>query len=349
MSLFQFSVPSASASSNNRPTIILPPPRDISGLQDRRSHHHNQIRPSEHQRSSTSTQRHQLPSISSLTSRPAHSSSSRTSFIPTQSGSTFSHWAAQDPFDTLPRPRRSVLLSARPPLFSNNNLGPSESRRADGTLPFAPSPPSSQAGSARQPRPLGQRQSTPYNSSTTFTTSRASTSSDSESATAAMPAPRQTRKRRATTDLTASSPSASPAPSTISNKRRATRTSTASSDRPLASSFRAPAQRKRTAPLRRTDTKKEPPADEPIVFDSSDVEQGTEYKVIDLVDKDEVLPAPEPDPAEPEKEKNTVKLGTFQCVICMDDVTDLTVTHCGMSLLPLPQQTSPPPHLRYFY
>lgn len=29
------------------------------------------------------------------------------------------------------------------------------------------------------------------------------------------------------------------------------------------------------------------------------------------------------------KADNRVKLGKFQCVICMDDVTALTVTHCG--------------------
>ena len=30
------------------------------------------------------------------------------------------------------------------------------------------------------------------------------------------------------------------------------------------------------------------------------------------------------------KVDNRVKLGNFQCVICMDNVTSLTVTHCGM-------------------
>lgn len=29
------------------------------------------------------------------------------------------------------------------------------------------------------------------------------------------------------------------------------------------------------------------------------------------------------------------KLAEFQCIICMDDPTDLTVTHCGM-FLPVP-------------
>ena len=47
---------------------------------------------------------------------------------------------------------------------------------------------------------------------------------------------------------------------------------------------------------------------------------------IDLSNVDEVpkeLIAPRID--------NRVKLGQFQCVICMDNVTSLTVTHCGMS------------------
>ncbi|KAK3302449.1 uncharacterized protein B0T15DRAFT_496914 [Chaetomium strumarium] len=47
-------------------------------------------------------------------------------------------------------------------------------------------------------------------------------------------------------------------------------------------------------------------------------------EVVDLVDKDEV-------PAEilNKKEKKWVKLGALDCVICMDNATDLTVTHCG--------------------
>ncbi|GAB1320191.1 hypothetical protein MFIFM68171_10401 [Madurella fahalii] len=49
-----------------------------------------------------------------------------------------------------------------------------------------------------------------------------------------------------------------------------------------------------------------------------------DHDVVDLVDMDEV-------PAEirSQKTKNYVKLSAFNCVICMDDVTDLTVTHCG--------------------
>ena len=47
--------------------------------------------------------------------------------------------------------------------------------------------------------------------------------------------------------------------------------------------------------------------------------------VVDLADTDEV---PESMRAKP-KPKNEIKLGAFQCVICMDNVTGLTVTHCG--------------------
>ncbi|KAB5557906.1 hypothetical protein GE09DRAFT_1221048 [Coniochaeta sp. 2T2.1] len=134
-----------------------------------------------------------------------------------------------------------------------------------------------------------------------------------------MPAPRNSRKRRATEE--SSDPfESSPAPSTRSSKRLATaRASTSSADRPEPSSIRAAAP-KRKAPVKRTATKKEP-VEEPITFESSDIEEVEE--VIDLVDKDVPDEPPKPKP------ENTVKLGQFQCVICMDDVTDLTVTHCG--------------------
>lgn len=50
-----------------------------------------------------------------------------------------------------------------------------------------------------------------------------------------------------------------------------------------------------------------------------------DIKVVDLVDTEEV---PE-SVSKPKKRKNEVRLGCFQCVICMDDVKSLTVTHCG--------------------
>ena len=52
---------------------------------------------------------------------------------------------------------------------------------------------------------------------------------------------------------------------------------------------------------------------------------------IDLTEANEVpeeLKKPEVD--------NRIKISTFQCVICMDDCTTLSVTHCGKSFIPSP-------------
>ncbi|KAK6207523.1 hypothetical protein QIS74_12604 [Colletotrichum tabaci] len=46
--------------------------------------------------------------------------------------------------------------------------------------------------------------------------------------------------------------------------------------------------------------------------------------VIDLADANEV-----PEDLKAPKEDKRIKISAFQCVICMDDVTALTVTHCG--------------------
>jgi hypothetical protein len=51
-----------------------------------------------------------------------------------------------------------------------------------------------------------------------------------------------------------------------------------------------------------------------------------EYTTIDLTEATDV---PE-ELKKPEVDKR-VKLSAFQCVICMDDVTGLTLTHCGKS------------------
>ncbi|KAK1999924.1 hypothetical protein LX36DRAFT_654969 [Colletotrichum falcatum] len=52
--------------------------------------------------------------------------------------------------------------------------------------------------------------------------------------------------------------------------------------------------------------------------------KGKDEDVIDLADANEV-----PEGLKAPKEDNRVKISAFQCVICMDDVTALTVTHCG--------------------
>lgn len=56
-----------------------------------------------------------------------------------------------------------------------------------------------------------------------------------------------------------------------------------------------------------------------------------DFTTIDLTEVNDVpeeLKKPEVD--------NRVKLSAFQCVICMDDVTGLTLTHCGKLCLALP-------------
>lgn len=52
--------------------------------------------------------------------------------------------------------------------------------------------------------------------------------------------------------------------------------------------------------------------------------KGEDIDTVDLTETNEVLE----DPKTPEKD-NRIKLAAFQCVICMDDCVNLTVTHCG--------------------
>ncbi|KAI1247648.1 hypothetical protein MGN70_011539 [Eutypa lata] len=59
-------------------------------------------------------------------------------------------------------------------------------------------------------------------------------------------------------------------------------------------------------------------------FDSPRKVEIESHDSIDLSNADEV-----PEEFLAPKVDNRVKLGNFQCVICMDDVSALTVTHCG--------------------
>ncbi|KAK5664009.1 hypothetical protein OQA88_223 [Cercophora sp. LCS_1] len=59
---------------------------------------------------------------------------------------------------------------------------------------------------------------------------------------------------------------------------------------------------------------------------SSDVfGEGTDVKLVDLVDTEEV---PDEIKAE-EPKKEMVRLSGYNCVVCMDHVADMTSTHCG--------------------
>lgn len=94
-----------------------------------------------------------------------------------------------------------------------------------------------------------------------------------------------------------------------------------------------PAKRRRTSqtPSRPTISTKRPAAttsSATIITDSLDDSSDLEeigVEVVDLADTEEIPQKPVLEP----KEDNSVKLGAFQCVICMDDVTALSVTYCG--------------------
>ncbi|KAK4175027.1 hypothetical protein QBC36DRAFT_355895 [Triangularia setosa] len=64
-------------------------------------------------------------------------------------------------------------------------------------------------------------------------------------------------------------------------------------------------------------------------LDEDDLFADNDVEVIDLVEKDVPDLTPEEKEKVEDKKENWIKLSQFQCVICMDDVTDLTVTYCG--------------------
>lgn len=66
-----------------------------------------------------------------------------------------------------------------------------------------------------------------------------------------------------------------------------------------------------------------PPKSDPLERAESD----NESDIIDLRDLSKV---PELLLQRQREKAERVKLGSFQCAICMDDATTLTVTHCGM-------------------
>ncbi|KAK2011106.1 hypothetical protein LZ32DRAFT_680213 [Colletotrichum eremochloae] len=92
----------------------------------------------------------------------------------------------------------------------------------------------------------------------------------------------------------------------------------------------APKRRRTSQPqtVRNQTTTPGPLAPDDDIFGEVEVDskkgKGKDEEVIDLADANEV-----PEGLKAPKEDNRVKISAFQCVICMDDVTALTVTHCG--------------------
>lgn len=73
---------------------------------------------------------------------------------------------------------------------------------------------------------------------------------------------------------------------------------------------------------------------EAFEIDDDDLFGDNDPEVVDLVDKDVADLTSDEKEKEEDRKKNWVKLSQFQCVICMDGVTDLTVTYCGKSFFP---------------
>lgn len=65
---------------------------------------------------------------------------------------------------------------------------------------------------------------------------------------------------------------------------------------------------------------------ENLTTQGSEIVDGEELTTIDLTEANKV-----PEELKKPQEDNRIKISKFQCVICMDDVTTLTVTHCGKS------------------
>ncbi|RYC77129.1 hypothetical protein BFJ63_vAg19997 [Fusarium oxysporum f. sp. narcissi] len=102
------------------------------------------------------------------------------------------------------------------------------------------------------------------------------------------------------------------------SKRRRTSTTAAPAAPP------SPTPRHRNSPATRKDMDVEELFGKKPTYSPIDVRTSVDCDTIDLTDTNEVFEKVR----KPEKD-DRVKLAAFQCVICMDDCSNLTVTHCG--------------------
>lgn len=95
-----------------------------------------------------------------------------------------------------------------------------------------------------------------------------------------------------------------------------------------------------TAPVQSTNRHKRVKLDDGDPFEDIDPKASTvtkgddELYMIDLTEPEKPPEESEEPSEEPPENDNRTKLSAFQCAICMDDVTALTVTHCGKSNIP---------------
>ncbi|KAJ4264869.1 hypothetical protein NW762_005112 [Fusarium torreyae] len=102
------------------------------------------------------------------------------------------------------------------------------------------------------------------------------------------------------------------------SKRRRTSTTVA----PL--STRPPSRQKPTPTPKKDMEVEELFGSSPLPHSLVDLETTSDLPTIDLTETNEVL-----EDAKKSEKDDRIKLAAFQCVICMDDCSNLTVTHCG--------------------
>ncbi|KAK8114911.1 uncharacterized protein PG998_000538 [Apiospora kogelbergensis] len=237
-------------------------------------------------------------------------------------------------FDSLLSPNIPPAANTAPGLEpETDDFYVSALASANFSLPSLQPPPSS------SPFAANRTQTEPTETSLFPQPSFGSEMPPASSSSAGLPtAPRRSRRLSQVVDLTKEESreitlSSSPVPmgppattATATRKRRRSSTNASASNataavrRTSTSTAQRPAQRRSRGSVR-------PPSPGESVFgESSPAPQAKEedLEVLDLSKADEV-------PKELQKPAidNRVKLSKFQCVICMDDVSNLTVTHCG--------------------
>jgi len=136
---------------------------------------------------------------------------------------------------------------------------------------------------------------------------------------AEMPSQRTTTRRSSIVDLTSSPPDMRMA---TTRKRKAEEDAAAGQARASKKTARAA----KSGEASTSSSRRQSLGDVEVV-DLADVENESQYKDLAAKQQAELIKKQNEDEA-----RRPVKLAAFQCIICMDNPTDLTVTHCGMYL-----------------
>lgn len=256
-----------------------------------------------------------------------------------------SPWSLASPFDSEPSAYDSLTLPPINPDGADNNLGDLPSYDFFAALPplgeaFLPSARSQERDAEQEPHAsTSHTQTQPQQHSQLRITGSASPDifaaedyiatfnrfldvgalPHSPTPTPRMPPSRPTTQRSSIVDLTAtSSPESKMAPAT--RKRKATEEPSSNKRAPKkAARIKASeSEAESSSPSRRTSL-----AGVEVV-DLAEVENEAEYRELAGKQQAELIKK-----QNEEASKRPVRLADFQCIICMDNPTDLTVTHCG--------------------